>query len=196
MFNGVRGYDRPRRFDAVPPLVTSAAYLDDRFVRTLGNGWLLSAQAGLRADLLHRGSTWASGVRDLALEPRLEVELAPGSRFRVRAGAGRVAKVPDLASLFPDRQCYDLVNFNWYANEPAEQRADREQHKPVQGKLTQGSGREGQAHGARQEKQPDADRPVEAAQPEPRPQRLRREAVHPVAGRGIRQRGGGLRHAG
>ncbi len=79
MFNGVQGYDRPRRFDAIPPLVTSAAYLDDRMVGTLGNGWLLSVQAGLRADLLHRGSTWASGIRDAVLEPRLEVELAPES---------------------------------------------------------------------------------------------------------------------
>ncbi|MEK6689572.1 MAG: TonB-dependent receptor, partial [Gemmatimonadota bacterium] len=122
-FNGVNGYDRPRRFDSIPPLVTSALYLDDRISRTLGNGWLLNAQAGVRIDLLHRGSTWVSGARDGVLQPRLQLELAPSERLRVRAGAGRLAKAPGLGSLFPARQYYDLVNFNWYANEPSERRA-------------------------------------------------------------------------
>mgnify|MGYP001593462251 CR=1 FL=1 len=122
-FNGVNGYDRPRRFDSIPPLVTGALYLDDRISRTLGNGWLLNAQAGVRIDLLHRGSTWVSGARDGVLQPRLQLELAPSERLRVRAGAGRLAKAPGLGSLFPARQYYDLVNFNWYANEPSERRA-------------------------------------------------------------------------
>ena len=122
-FNGVNGYDRPRRFDLIPPIVTTALYLDDRVTRMLGNRWLLSAQGGVRLDLLHRGSTWASGARDGVIEPRLQLELAPSERVRVRAGAGRLAKVPSLADLFPASQYYDLVNFNWYANNPAERRA-------------------------------------------------------------------------
>lgn len=122
-FNGVNGYDRPRRFDSIPPLVTSALYLDDRISRTLGNGWLLSAQGGLRLDLLHWGSTWLRAARDYVIQPRLQLELAPSARLRVRAGAGRLAKVPALGDLFPAPQYYDLVNFNWYANDPNERRA-------------------------------------------------------------------------
>lgn len=121
-FNGVNGYDRPRRFDEVPPLVSSAVYLDDRIVHTVG-GWTLGAQGGVRLDALHGGSTWASSLRDRLLQPRLQFEVAPSARFRVRAGAGSLVKVPTLAALFPDRQYYDLVNFNWYANESAERRA-------------------------------------------------------------------------
>ena len=122
-FNGVNGYDRPRAFDLIPPLVTSALYLDDRVARDLGHGWLLNAQGGVRLDLLHWGSTWLRAARDHVIQPRLQLELAPGTRFRVRAGAGRLAKVPALGDLFPAPQYYDLVNFNWYANDPNERRA-------------------------------------------------------------------------
>jgi hypothetical protein len=122
-FNGVNGYDRPRAFDLIPPLVTSAVYVDDRISRTLGNRWLLNAQGGVRLDLLHWGSTWLRAARDHVIQPRLQLELAPGTRFRVRAGAGRLAKVPALGDLFPAPQYYDLVNFNWYANDPNERRA-------------------------------------------------------------------------
>lgn len=121
-FNGVNGYDRPRRFDLIPPIVTSAVYVDDRANYPLGGG-VLSWQAGVRFDLLHRGTTWASRTRDHLLQPRIQLEFAPSSRVRVRAGAGRLAKVPALADLAPDRQYYDLVNFNWYANDPVERRA-------------------------------------------------------------------------
>ena len=121
-FNGVQGYDRPRRFDAIQALTTSALYLDDRISRAVG-GTLVNLQAGLRLDLLHDGSSWASGARDAAVGPRFQVEVAPGERLRLRAGVGRVAKVPALANLAPGVQYYDLVNFNYYANLPAERRA-------------------------------------------------------------------------
>ena len=122
-FNGVNGYDRPRRFDSLPPLVTSALYLDDRVSRRFGNGAMLNVQAGVRLDLLHWGSHWLSAARDYLVEPRLQLELQPVSRFRLRAGAGRLAKQPGLGDLYPASQYYDLVNFNWYANDPAERRA-------------------------------------------------------------------------
>jgi len=122
-FNGVNGYDRPRRFDLIPPIVSGALYLDDRLARLLADRWVLNAQLGLRLDLLHRGSTWLSGPRDALLQPRVQLELAPLSPLRIRAGAGRLAKWPSLGDLFPAPQYYDLVNFNWYADNPAERRA-------------------------------------------------------------------------
>jgi hypothetical protein len=122
-FNGVNGYDRPRRFDLIPPMVTTGLYLDERVSRTLGAQSTLSFQAGLRLDLLHEGRSWFSGVRDQVLQPRLNVELAPTGWFRLRAGAGRLAKVPALGSLFPGLQYYDLINVNYFANDPAERLA-------------------------------------------------------------------------
>ncbi|MGI8496687.1 MAG: TonB-dependent receptor [Gemmatimonadaceae bacterium] len=118
-FNGVNGFDRPRRYDAVPPMATSALYVDDRAVRELGAGVWLEAQAGLRLETLHSGSTWLSGARNAVLQPRLNVQLSPTPWLRLRGGAGRTAKSPSLDQLDPARQYYDVVNVNWYTNDPA-----------------------------------------------------------------------------
>ncbi|MEO8451306.1 MAG: TonB-dependent receptor [Gemmatimonadota bacterium] len=122
-FNGVNGFDRPRRFDLIPPLVTTGLYADERASWPLGREGNFSVQGGLRVDLLHDGRTWLSGVRDRMVEPRINVELAPTRWIRFRAGAGRLAKLPSLASLYPGLQYYDLVNVNYYANNPAERLA-------------------------------------------------------------------------
>jgi outer membrane receptor protein involved in Fe transport len=121
-FNGVQGFDRPRPFDAVPPVAVSAPYLDDR-MRGRVLGLPVEIQAGLRVDMLHRGSNWASGVRDAVLQPRLNAQLAPFSWLRLRAGAGRTAKAPPLSQLFPAPQYFDVVNVNYFANDPAERLA-------------------------------------------------------------------------
>jgi hypothetical protein len=122
-FNGVNGYDRPRRFDDVPPLTTTGLYADHRAGWTLGRDGFLSIQGGLRLDLLHEGASWVSGIRDQVVQPRLALELAPRQWLRFRTGAGRLAKVPTLSSLYPGLQYYDLVNVNYFANNPAERLA-------------------------------------------------------------------------
>lgn len=126
-FNGVQGFDRPRRYDAVPPIAASAFYLDDRLVRPFGGAGLFGGgsfemQAGLRADLLHRGGSFG-GVRDAVLQPRLNVQLAPAPWVRLRGGWGRTAKLPSLADLYPAPQFFDVVNVNWYTPNPAERLA-------------------------------------------------------------------------
>jgi hypothetical protein len=122
-FNGVNGFDRPRRYDDIAPLVTSSLYADDRIQRTLGRGVAVELQAGARLDVLHDGSTWASGSRDAVLQPRLNAQLSPVSWIRLRGGFGRTAKTPSLAQLSPGLQYYDIVNVNWYTNDPAERLA-------------------------------------------------------------------------
>ncbi|MBL8986703.1 MAG: TonB-dependent receptor [Gemmatimonadetes bacterium] len=121
-FNGVEGFDRPRSFDSIPALVSSSLYLDHRRAETIGSV-SVSVQAGVRLDLLHRGGSWTSTTRDRVVSPRLQVEVVPRNGVRWRLGVGKVAKIPALASLFPGSQYYDLVNFNYYANDPAERRA-------------------------------------------------------------------------
>jgi outer membrane receptor protein involved in Fe transport len=122
-FTGVQGFDRPRRYDDVPPVAMSAFYVDDRFSRALAGDMHLVIQAGLRVDLLHAGTHWFSGSRDAVLQPRLNAQLAPRPWLRLRAGAGRTAKQPTLAQLHPAPQYHDMVNVNWYANDPAERLA-------------------------------------------------------------------------
>ncbi|HEY2853677.1 MAG TPA: TonB-dependent receptor [Gemmatimonadaceae bacterium] len=122
-FNGVQGFARPRRYDAVPPVATSAFYIDDWMRRTLFGSASLQVQAGLRIDAFHRGTTWLSGVRDNVVQPRLNAELAPVHWLRLRVGAGRMAKLPAFADLYPAPQYNDVVNVNWYANNPAERLA-------------------------------------------------------------------------
>jgi hypothetical protein len=122
-FNGVNGFARPRRYDDVAPLVTSALYLDDRVIAPMGARGLLTFQAGLRLDVLHDGTTWFSSVRDAELGPRLNLELSPWRWLRLRGGWGLVTKTPWLAQLYPAPQYYDVTNVNWFANDPAERLA-------------------------------------------------------------------------
>lgn len=122
-FNSVQGYDRPRAYDSIPPLVQGALYLEDWMSRTLFGDVVANFQAGARLDLLHEGAWWLSGARDAVLEPRLNVELIPRTWLRLRAGWGRTAKAPSLAELFPAPQYHDVVNVNYYANDPAERLA-------------------------------------------------------------------------
>jgi hypothetical protein len=122
-FNAVQGYDRPRRFDTIPPVATSAAYVDDRLVRRLFGPATLELQAGLRVDLLHDGTWWVGGIRDAVLEPRVNAQLSPVAWLRLRGGWGRAAKAPTLGQLYPAPQYFDVVNVNWYAPDPAERLA-------------------------------------------------------------------------
>jgi len=121
-FNGVAGYDRARTFDEIPALATSGFYVGDRLQATLG-AWPASLQAGFRVDLLHDGGTWFSGIRDEVLQPRVSAELEPRTGVRLRSGWGRTAKVPALGDLYPAPQYFDLVNVNFFANDPAERLA-------------------------------------------------------------------------
>jgi hypothetical protein len=122
-FNGVQGYDRPRRFDAIPATATSALYLDDRLVRRLVGPVTVELQAGLRLDALHSGTWWASGIRDAVLQPRVNAQLSPVPWLRFRGGWGRTAKMPTLDQLSPASQYFDVVNVNWYTDDPAERLA-------------------------------------------------------------------------
>jgi hypothetical protein len=122
-FNAVQGYDRPRRYDAVPPMAVSAVYVDDRMSRTLAGDVVLNLQVGGRVDVLHEGGWWLSGARDAVLQPRVNAELIPVPWLRLRGGWGRTAKAPSLAQLHPGPQYHDVVNVNWYSNDPAERLA-------------------------------------------------------------------------
>lgn len=121
-FDGVAGFDRPRRYDATGKLGLGALYAD-RTWRGRLRGVLVEAQGGLRADALFAGTGAIGGYRDAALVPRLNVVVRPSSALAFRVGAGRFAKAPALADLAPGVQYNDIVNVNYYANNPPERLA-------------------------------------------------------------------------
>ena len=122
-FNGVQGFDRPHAFSDIPPLATSALYLDDRLFRVLPGDVPLTLQLGIRLDALHDDAHWFSAARDVSLQPRANAELGIAPWLRLRAGIGEAAKLPTLASLYPPPQYFDVINVNWYTNDPAERLA-------------------------------------------------------------------------
>ncbi len=112
--------DRPRSFRDIPTMYQLAPYLENKTQWTfLGRDWIL--QAGLRYDYLWLDDA-AQEARQV-LSPRLNMgmELLPGQWLR--AGYGHTAKMPTLSVLYPNPTFYDLVNFNYYALDPAERLA-------------------------------------------------------------------------
>lgn len=120
-FNGVQGFDRPRSFEPIPALTTSAFYVDDQIRATLG-GTLLEAQLGLRTDLLHEGSSWFSGVRDAVFQPRANLRVAPFEGVAFKAGAGRLTKTPSVGALYPAPQYFDVINVNYFVQDFPDER--------------------------------------------------------------------------
>ncbi|MGD2135704.1 MAG: TonB-dependent receptor, partial [Gemmatimonadales bacterium] len=123
LFNGVQGYDRPRSYQTIPALATSALYLDDRIAGVLVGNVGYALQLGLRLDVLHEDGSWLPDPRDVVLQPRVSAEVSPLRWLRFRGGWGRAAKAPSLADLYPAPQYNDVVNVNWFANVPEERLA-------------------------------------------------------------------------
>ena len=123
LFNGIRGFDRPRRFDSVPPLTIAALYAEQSLQRGLGAFGQGELEFGARADALVPDAHSPASVRQWLLSPRVNAQLVPAGWIRLHAAAGRTAKAPTLGSLWPAPQWFDLVNVNWYANTPSERLA-------------------------------------------------------------------------
>ncbi len=121
MFNGTAGFDRPRGFDTIPALATSAIYADTRFSLRRGE-MFAELQPGVRLETLHEQGSF-TGVRSSQLQPRLTLQVAPRPWARLRGGAGVVSKAPTVAQLHPAHQYFDLVNVNRFTTTPSERLA-------------------------------------------------------------------------
>jgi hypothetical protein len=110
--------DRPRSFRGIPSLHVLSLYVEDRLAGEVA-GRRMEVGAGFRWDNLDPvGLT--SGRFGTELQPRVNASVEVVDGVRVRAGAGRAAKAPPLAYLHPGPRYFDLVNLNYFAQDPAE----------------------------------------------------------------------------
>lgn len=118
--------DRPRRYVEIPALNQLGLYISDSWNLILGNEKNLLVEWGFRADLMPRvaqprlmekgqSTNWM-----FVPAPRLNTALTLGKDWQIRAGFGIMAKMPTLSYLYPNPVFFDLVNFNYFAPDPAE----------------------------------------------------------------------------
>jgi len=114
--------DRPRAYSDVPALQIISAYLEDRLSGSL-LGREVELEAGLRFDNVNPRGPF-SGQFGTELQPRGNLQIIPAPdalpALALRAGAGRLAKAPPLAYLFPGPRYFDLVNLNYYHPDAAQ----------------------------------------------------------------------------
>ncbi|PMD99134.1 outer membrane receptor protein [Siphonobacter sp. BAB-5405] len=110
--------DRPRSYAEIPALHQWSAYLEDQLSIPLRNrSWII--QAGVRLDQV---SVVQNGQRfwQPSWAPRLNTSLEIIPKGFLRAGYGHMNKAPTLSYLYPNPTYFDLVNFNYFATNPAE----------------------------------------------------------------------------
>lgn len=110
--------DRPRSYRDVPGLPIWSTYAE---LATHGSllGRRFALHTGLRYDNISPTSLH-SGRFGALLSPRLNVQLEVVDDWAVQAGYGRMAKAPSMNFLYPGPRYFDLVNFNYYPQEPEE----------------------------------------------------------------------------
>jgi outer membrane receptor protein involved in Fe transport len=117
--------DRPRTYAEIPALNQIGLYLSDRWNLSLGERDLV-LDLGLRTDLMPVAaqpelSELQPACRWLVIPaPRLNALLPITGNWQARAGFGIMAKMPTLSYLYPNPVFFDLVNFNYFAPDPAE----------------------------------------------------------------------------
>ena len=110
--------DRPRTFNEIPALHQLAYYVEDRISGKLG-GKNFIAQAGLRLDNVAPVGLFKSKYETI-LSPRVNIAVEMAKNIWLRGGYGIAAKAVPLNYLYPGIRYFDLVNFNYFATNPAE----------------------------------------------------------------------------
>ena len=110
--------DRPRTFSEIPALHQLAYYVEDRISGKLA-GKNFIAQAGLRLDNVAPVGLFKSKY-ETTLSPRLNISVETAKNIWLRGGYGIATKAVPLNYLYPGIRYFDLVNFNYFATNPAE----------------------------------------------------------------------------
>lgn len=113
--------DRPRSFSEIPFITKFAGYFESKLTSNIFSLPFI-LQLGLRYDNIQPVSL-SEGKFGEALSPRLNVVLQPTTNIWVHFGYGESVKSPALTYLYPGNRYFDLVNFNYYADNPKERLA-------------------------------------------------------------------------
>lgn len=110
--------DRPRSYSEIPALDQIAYYVEKRTSGKIrGHNYQLNA--GLRYDNINPENPF-KGAFGNVLAPRLNLAIETIKTLTLKAGYGITSKSPTLSYLYPGNRYFDLVNFNYYADNPAE----------------------------------------------------------------------------
>lgn len=109
---------RPRPYSDIPALQQVSAYLEDNITTALFKREL-ALQIGIRYDNVQPSGLWKGAV-GAALSPRINLGYDILPNFTLRAGYGLAAKAPTLLYLYPQHAYFDMINLNYYAENPAE----------------------------------------------------------------------------
>jgi hypothetical protein len=110
--------DRPRSYSSIPKLQQLAYYAEDLLTMELMDREI-QLSTGLRYDLLQPTHPFNGKLGGMLL-PRINLAVQTFDALRLKAGYGTAAKSPTLSYLYPGNRYIDLVNFNYYAPNPAE----------------------------------------------------------------------------
>lgn len=109
---------RPRAYNDIPALNQFSLYAEDNiFAKIANRNFYL--QLGLRYDNMQPFGG-ANSIEGGVLAPRINLSYELLKNFSLRAGYGVTAKSPSLLYLYPQNAYYDLVNFNYYPENPSE----------------------------------------------------------------------------
>ncbi len=110
--------DRPRSYSDIPPLKQLSYYAENKFATKLLNREV-NLHTGLRLDNIQPINP-VKGKFGNVLAPRINLAVETFKNLRIKAGYGLTSKAPTLSYIYPGNRYFDLVNFNYYAANPAE----------------------------------------------------------------------------
>lgn len=110
--------DRPDDWDEIPGKDQLGIYLEDR-IRTKLFAREAIVSMGLRWDRVSTKKLFDGNVGDM-VSPRINLNWSVLDQLSLRMGWGKASKSPTLSQLYPGKRYFDLVNFNYFANDPAE----------------------------------------------------------------------------
>lgn len=110
--------DRPSNYADIPSLSQISYYVENRLVSSVFNREL-NINLGLRYDNVQPENPFHGNYGDI-VAPRLNIAVETIKNLRVKVGYGTTAKAPTLSYMYPGNRYFDLVNYNYYAANPAE----------------------------------------------------------------------------
>jgi hypothetical protein len=110
--------ERPATFREIPALHQIAYYAEDRISGKIATKNVI-IQAGVRIDNVAPVSAFKSKYKTI-VSPRINMAAELFEDIWLRGGYGIAAKAVPLNYLYPGIRFFDLVNFNYFANNPAE----------------------------------------------------------------------------